>query len=231
MNISFPYPLTGIYSPSFPQLYLWGTRASQVAMVVKHTLPQQCRRLKRCGVRSSSWEDPLEVGMAPYSSVLAWTIHVDRDAWRARVHGIAIRHDWPHIGRVPSVSNSNSSRKIVPLEIMLGFCLLDPLLGGKQTTQSSLSALKNLVQKAAEVNVLRLCRIPADVFICYLSSLEACKPSVSTECEVPGAWLSQLRWGPLHICSWSLEVWILTLISKTANNIFTYSLCSEKPLP
>ena len=25
-------------------------------------------------VQSSSWEDPLEVGMAPYSSVLAWTI-------------------------------------------------------------------------------------------------------------------------------------------------------------
>ena len=41
-------------------------------------------------------------------------------------------------------------------------------------------------------NVLRLCRIPADVFI-YLSSLEPCKFSVSTECEVPGAWLSHLR--------------------------------------
>ena len=76
---------------------------------------------------------------------------------------------------------------------MLGFCLLDPLLGGEETTQSILSALRNLVvQKAAEVNVLRLCRIPADVFI-YLSSLEPCKFSVSTEYEVPGAWLSHLR--------------------------------------
>ena len=40
-------------------------------------------------IRSLSWEDPLEEGMATHSSILAWRILMDRGAWRARVHGIA----------------------------------------------------------------------------------------------------------------------------------------------
>jgi len=40
-------------------------------------------------VRSLSWEDPLEEGMATLSSILAWRIPVDRGAWRATVHGVA----------------------------------------------------------------------------------------------------------------------------------------------
>ena len=34
-------------------------------------------------------EDPLEKGMATHSSVLAWTILMDRGAWQATVHGVA----------------------------------------------------------------------------------------------------------------------------------------------
>ena len=34
-------------------------------------------------------EDPLEKGMATYSSVLAWRIPTDRGAWWAPVHGAA----------------------------------------------------------------------------------------------------------------------------------------------
>ena len=34
-------------------------------------------------VRSVRWEDPLEEGMAPDSSILAWRIPMDRGAWRA----------------------------------------------------------------------------------------------------------------------------------------------------
>ena len=34
------------------------------------------------------WEDPLEEGMATYSSILAWRIPMDRGAWRATVHSI-----------------------------------------------------------------------------------------------------------------------------------------------
>ena len=40
-------------------------------------------------VRSLGWEDPLEEGMATYSSILAWRIPMDRGAWRATVHGVA----------------------------------------------------------------------------------------------------------------------------------------------
>ena len=34
-------------------------------------------------VRSLGWENPLEVGMATYSSILAWRIPTDRGAWQA----------------------------------------------------------------------------------------------------------------------------------------------------
>ena len=40
-------------------------------------------------VRYLGWEDPLEEGMATYSSILAWRIPKDRGAWRATVHGVA----------------------------------------------------------------------------------------------------------------------------------------------
>ena len=39
-------------------------------------------------VRSLGWEDPLEEGMATYSSILAWRIPMDREAWKATVHGV-----------------------------------------------------------------------------------------------------------------------------------------------
>ena len=40
-------------------------------------------------VRSLGWEDPLEEGMATHSSILAWRISMDREAWQATVHGVA----------------------------------------------------------------------------------------------------------------------------------------------
>ena len=40
-------------------------------------------------VQSLGWEDPLEEGMATHSSILAWRIPVDREAWLATVHGVA----------------------------------------------------------------------------------------------------------------------------------------------
>ena len=39
-------------------------------------------------VRSLSQEDPLEEGMATHSSILAWRIPMDREAWQATVHGV-----------------------------------------------------------------------------------------------------------------------------------------------
>ena len=39
-------------------------------------------------VQSLGWEDPLEEGMATHSSILAWRILRDREAWWATVHGV-----------------------------------------------------------------------------------------------------------------------------------------------
>ena len=40
-------------------------------------------------VQYLGWEDALEEGMAIHSSILAWRIPMDREAWRATVHGVA----------------------------------------------------------------------------------------------------------------------------------------------
>ena len=61
--------------------YSW---ASLVAQMVKNPAIMQ-----ETWVRSLSWEDPLEEGMATHSSILAWRIPMDRGAWRATVHGVA----------------------------------------------------------------------------------------------------------------------------------------------
>ena len=53
-----------------------------VALTVKSLTTKQ-----ETWVRSLGWEDPLEEGMATYSCILAWRIPMDREAWRAPVHG------------------------------------------------------------------------------------------------------------------------------------------------
>ena len=57
--------------------------ASLVAEMVKN-LPV----MKETWAQSLGWEDPLEEGMATHSRILAWTIPLDRGAWRATVHGV-----------------------------------------------------------------------------------------------------------------------------------------------
>ena len=39
-------------------------------------------------VRSLGWEGPLEEGMETHSSILAWRIPMDREAWWATVQGV-----------------------------------------------------------------------------------------------------------------------------------------------
>ena len=65
----------GIYA------YIW---ASLVAQLVKNPPAMQ-----ETWVWSLGQEDPLEEDMATHSSILAWRIPMDREAWRATVHGIA----------------------------------------------------------------------------------------------------------------------------------------------
>ena len=56
--------------------------ASLVAQMVKN-LPA----MWKTWVRFLGWEDPLEEGMAIHSSILAWTLPMDRGAWQGMVHG------------------------------------------------------------------------------------------------------------------------------------------------
>ena len=58
--------------------------ASLVAQMVKN-LPAK----RETWVQSLGWEDPLEEGMAIHSSILAWRIPMDREAWWTTVHGVA----------------------------------------------------------------------------------------------------------------------------------------------
>ena len=61
--------------------YSW---ASLVAQMIKN-LPAT----RETWVQPLGWEDTLEQGMATHSSILAWRIPMDREAWRAIVHGVA----------------------------------------------------------------------------------------------------------------------------------------------
>ena len=57
--------------------------ASLVAQTVKNP-----PAMRQTWDRSLGWEDPLEVGMAIHSSILTWSIPVDRRAWWTTVHGV-----------------------------------------------------------------------------------------------------------------------------------------------
>ena len=65
----------------YPLQYSW---ASLVAQMIKN-LPA----MRETCVRSLGWEDPLEEGTAPRSSIPAWRIPMDRGAWQATGHGVA----------------------------------------------------------------------------------------------------------------------------------------------
>ena len=62
-------------------------RVSLVVQMVKN-LPA----MQKTWVRFLGPEDPLENGMATQSSILVWRIPMDREAWQAKVHGVAKSH-------------------------------------------------------------------------------------------------------------------------------------------
>ena len=64
----------------YPLQYSW---ASLVAQTVKNR-----PAMWETWVQSLGWEDPLEEGMTTHSSILAWRIPTDREAWWATVHGV-----------------------------------------------------------------------------------------------------------------------------------------------
>ena len=51
--------------------------------------------MQETGVQSSSWEDPLEKGMATHSSILAWRIPQTKEPGGLQSIGSQrVRHDW-----------------------------------------------------------------------------------------------------------------------------------------
>ena len=78
-------PLLGQEDPwrrvRLPLQYSW---AALLAQTVKN-LPA----MRESWIRYLGWEHPLEEDMATHSSILAWSISMDRGAWWATVHRIA----------------------------------------------------------------------------------------------------------------------------------------------
>ena len=64
----------------YPLQYSW---AFLVAKTIKN-LPAK----EETWVQSLGWEDPLEKGMANHSSIPAWRISIDREAWQTAVYGV-----------------------------------------------------------------------------------------------------------------------------------------------
>ena len=56
-----------------------------MAQMVKKPLAMQ----EKTWVRSLGWENPLEKGIPTHTSILAWRIPMDREAWSATVHQVA----------------------------------------------------------------------------------------------------------------------------------------------
>ena len=66
------------------------TGASQVVLLVRN-LPANAGDITYRGSvpHGGSGEYPLEEGMAAHSSILAWSIPMERGAWQAAVHRIS----------------------------------------------------------------------------------------------------------------------------------------------
>ena len=70
-------------------LWLYSAWASLVAQMVKNV-----PAMRETWIQSLGQDDPLQEGMATHSSILAWSIPMDRGAWWATVHGIAKSQTW-----------------------------------------------------------------------------------------------------------------------------------------
>ena len=67
----------------------WGVLTLLWASLVAH-LVKNLPAIRENWVRSLDGEDPLEECMATHSSILAWKIPMDRGAWQATVHRVAM---------------------------------------------------------------------------------------------------------------------------------------------
>ena len=74
-EVKFPQSPSAVYV-----LLIW---VSLVAQSVKNPLAT-----RETWVQSLGWEDPLEKGIATRSSILAWRIPMEREAWGAHPSGV-----------------------------------------------------------------------------------------------------------------------------------------------
>ena len=64
----------------YPLQYSWASLAAQWV--------RNPPAIQETWVRSLGQEDPLEESMATHSSILAWRISMNREAWWATIHGV-----------------------------------------------------------------------------------------------------------------------------------------------
>ena len=93
-NAGDPGSITGLgRSPGerigYPLQYSW---ASLVAQLVKNPPV-----MWETWVQSLGWDYPLEEGMATHSSVLAWRIPMEKEAWQATVHRVTKSRTWQQL--------------------------------------------------------------------------------------------------------------------------------------
>ena len=81
LSIFHLFSLQHLQMPKFHKLgFLSGSKVKNSPAMQE---PQKTK------VQSLGWEDPLEEGKATHSSILAWRIPMDGEAWQATVHGVA----------------------------------------------------------------------------------------------------------------------------------------------
>ena len=92
-------------------------RASLVAQLVKNW-----HAMQETWVWSLGWEDPLEKGMAPHSSILAWRIPTDRGNWWGHRRA---GHDWARVStgwHIPAnLVHSVGKRAVVKVRFVSAF--------------------------------------------------------------------------------------------------------------
>ena len=81
------------------------------------------------------WEDPLEEGMATHSSILAWRIPMDREAWRSAVHGTKSQtrlSDWAHSTKILQKRNLFTCLSSIYLSASVSYSDWFPIISWKQ---------------------------------------------------------------------------------------------------
>ena len=78
-----------IYTHTHTHIYIYIRKSFYIAKDLVAQTAKNPLAMWETWVWTLGYEDPLEEGMATYSSFLTWRILMDRGAWWATVHGVA----------------------------------------------------------------------------------------------------------------------------------------------